>query len=329
MVQGKLGNLKDAGALVPAEKSGAESAASTTWEVSSKSDASSPAAGSSATAQTGAMVPAVGAVATQGPNGPKALAGHFICKACRKQVPLSQMCASRSGWCRMDSASYKALATRWAKDRSLKTWFQAMTPEQQANWYCRRQTFSSNDGKRRFDDVKYSDVAEDVEGTGEEDQDWFQTWSVFLRNCLIEGKTAQQAESLWTSMIDDPRVECIHRRGQWLVPEWQGVKRAKLSQNLNRSSSSRNATAATPEQLHSLQANGRMLLDQFKEGVLPAPNIVPTQPMTTAQQSDQPVCRAPANVIGAQITREASCKFLVRTTMSDCFVFPKLFSSIG
>ena len=71
-----------------------------------------------------------------------------------------------------------------------------------------------------------SDTEHDEQNTYRqtEDVDRFVPWHVFKREGLATGREVLQLEKEFQDMVDDPTVECIHRRGQWLVPFYEGVR---------------------------------------------------------------------------------------------------------
>ena len=53
----------------------------------------------------------------------KAPHGFFNCTKCKQTLNISLMCSVRASVCKADSNSYKALTTKWGKQRSLKVWW--------------------------------------------------------------------------------------------------------------------------------------------------------------------------------------------------------------
>ena len=235
----------------------------------------------------------------------KTPAYHFRCVKCKKDVPLTCMSVSRPGWCRADDLNYKSLTQRWAKDRSLKTWWQAKSEEQKTAWFVSQQSFSNSGQKRKFDQIGYADESVKTSGTMERDLDHFQTFEIWSAPKLLQGKTLPQLEREWQSLIQDSTTEAIMRRGQWLIPCWQGIVRERNSGEEQRSVSSRSSQIETPEQLQQLQSAGRLLLDAHAASVAPAGQVYAQQPSVISDISDQPMYRAPTDVMGQQIHREA------------------------
>ena len=234
----------------------------------------------------------------------KAPAGMFNCRGCLKQLPLGQECPSRPGYCRLDSNSYKALSTRWAKQRSLKTWWEQQGPTDKANWYRKQQACAGD--KRKFTKLEYAEIAEASEASVDDEVDDFMTFTMYKRWNLLEGKQLSTIEADWVKLVEDPSTEAVFARGQWLVPEFTGIKKIKRSELKQRSETVRKAQIESSSHLEQLKAGGAVLLKQFSDSVAPAPQLTPAQPVTNAAVSDQPICAKPTDVITHQVVREVS-----------------------
>lgn len=171
------------------------------------------------------------------------------------------------------------------------------------NWYLKHQ---NNQGeKRKFDVLEYKEAAVDAVIEQTRDEDHFLPWTMFKRNGLLEGKSVPALEVEWKNLVESPNHECIFRRGQWLVSEWAGVKRAKIGEHEQRMESSRAVTVSSPEQLTALQQGGQILRDQFESLIQPAAQVMPRQPMVNASEADQPFSAQAADLVSQQISREA------------------------
>ena len=82
---------------------------------------------------------------------------------------------------------------------------------------------------------------------------------------MAMGKSMPQCEAMWTAALEDPSVEAIQRRGQWLVPYFEGVRKEKGDVQEHVQSTGRSAQITTPAQLAQLQAQGEILLQQFSK----------------------------------------------------------------
>ena len=64
--------------------------------------------------------------------------GHFLCRWCKKEIPLQHMCPTRIGVCVIDNAAYIALVKRWGKQRALNTWWDGMGGQDRLEWFLNR-----------------------------------------------------------------------------------------------------------------------------------------------------------------------------------------------
>ena len=237
----------------------------------------------------------------------KVAAGFFQCTKCKKTLPLATMCSSRQGVCKPDSASYKNLTTRWAKNRELRNWFTNLSEEGQTAWYLRQQAHVGADGKRKFDaGVHYSDRSEQSSETGDFEVDRLVPWPTFKRLKLQEGMSVQQAEVEFAELVDNPSVECTKARGQWLVPIFEGIERTRGTATRQIQDTCRTATIEDPEALAEMQAQGQLLRRQFLHDATPTQIPLPHAPTVLASEADQPVRNDPRDVMAQQISREVS-----------------------
>jgi hypothetical protein len=229
--------------------------------------------------------------------------GFFNCSKCRKMLGLGDQ-STRPGICAKDYNSYKGLAQRWTRQRALKTWWDKLSDDEKTAWYQKQHVLPSG-SKRKYDNINYADVAEESVGHQERDADAFLTWTWFKRYGLMEGKSVPELEREWAVCTTAADTEAIFRRGQWLVPEYAGVRREAVVETKQISQSSRSAHVETSEQLAQLQQSGQSLLKQFETNIrgaiMPAPSDLPA---TDATVADQPHSVLPPNVISQQIHRE-------------------------
>ena len=106
-------------------------------------------------------------------------------------------------WCSKDSASYNGLQTRWAKNPKLRKWWQSLSPDEQAQWFLKSQNMQ---GKRRFDEVIYTEVSTRAEEFIEDDVTKFKTFKQFLLEGLQLGISRQQLEQDFKDIIDNNRT---------------------------------------------------------------------------------------------------------------------------
>ena len=171
------------------------------------------------------------------------------------------------------------------------------------NWYIKHQ---KNQGeKRKFDKLSYKESNVNQISEQHRDEDHFMPWTLFKRYGIMEGKSEKELEVEWQNLVESPNHECIFRRGQWLVAEWAGVKRAKIDEHSQRMESSRSTSVSSAEQLAALQQGGQILREQFASRIQPATQVLPLQPQVNASEADQPFSAPPADLVSQQINREA------------------------
>ena len=100
--------------------------------------------------------------------------GMLLCKCCDRQLAVAES-SYRKSTCTYCSNAYKPLAGRWSRNRKLKVWFDAMSPEQCRDWLVASLTHSQGT-KRKLDDVAYEDVSANREYVGEEELDEYVPW---------------------------------------------------------------------------------------------------------------------------------------------------------
>ena len=239
--------------------------------------------------------------------------GRFKCAKCEKTHPIADMCAGRFGCCTRCHNNYKALVNRWGSCRKLKTWWTNLSKEQQLAWYVKQQEIPAG-AKRKFDALMYTEHDEQNTYRQTEDVDRFVPWHVFKREGLATGREVLQLEKEFQDMVDDPTVECIQRRGQWLVPFYEGVVRKTGRQHGTRSTAHRQVTVESGEHLHQLVATGITLHDQFQASFKPTQTCkeYENSNWVQGQVSDQPVTTEASSVITKAIAREA-CLFVSTT----------------
>ena len=103
------------------------------------------------------------------------------------------MSKSRKDECIRDGASYKSIADRWAKQRTLKTWFDNQSPEERIAWYRKQQDTAKGD-KRKFENVDYEDKTSRTAYERQQTEEMMIPCSEFELPLLIKG---YQTPRLW------------------------------------------------------------------------------------------------------------------------------------
>ena len=92
-----------------------------------------------------------------GRRGIGAVATIVKCQKCFLQKKITECQQRNSGFtCTADINAYNSLQKRWLKQANLKTWWQKMTVDKQAEWYIKWQRISNNASK--FDNTFYQEV---------------------------------------------------------------------------------------------------------------------------------------------------------------------------
>ena len=98
-----------------------------------------------------------------------------------------------------------------------------MSPEHRRDWFVMSLTHSQGTS-RRFDDVSYEDVSANRQFVVEEEMDEYVPWKSFHIHGRMEGNTTAELEWGFKSLVEDPGCLCKFARGQWLVPDFKGIK---------------------------------------------------------------------------------------------------------
>ncbi len=234
---------------------------------------------SSSSSIAGAVVPIAG--------NASALGITCQCPKCRKRVPVADAIRRGSAlWCTKDSTNYNALQARWSKNPQLRSWWNSLSEEEQCSWFNKWQGVSA---KRRFDDMSYFESTARSQEMIDDEFDSFVTWSTFKRDGIAEGRTVAMLERDWQDIIDSNRAECLFRRGEFLVPRFDGVQRRKRFRTSQLQEAKRGATVGTDSQLNQLWESGKQVLDRFATTcVAPLMPSPPQAPLVQSSAIDQP-----------------------------------------
>jgi hypothetical protein len=244
-----------------------------------------------------------GTVSTVSSIAKAAPTGFFNCLKCKKQKSLVEI-SVRPNVCNADNNAYAALTKRWAKNRQLKVWWEGLSDPQQVDWYVKQSAHPSG-VKRCFDELTYVETAttaiEHVNG----EVDRLLPWKIFRRNGLMSGQTEMQLEKEFVDLTTNARAECRFVRGEWLVPEFQGMDVRKDKREIQAQVNMRSAVITSSEQLATLNRSGQILLENFATSC-PQISMAPSTdgPKTDAGVQDQPVGALPINIILQQVHRE-------------------------
>ncbi len=232
--------------------------------------------------------------------------GRFKRIKCEKTHQVAEMCSARYGCCVRCHNAYRSLTNRWGTCRKLRQWWTGLTKEQQVAWFVKQQDVPAG-VKRKFDQLCYAGHDVNTSYRTNEDVDRFVPWHVFRREGVASGRCEAELEKEFQDMVDDPNVECIHRRGQWLVPFFEGVFRRTGEGHTTETWAFRQTTVQSSEHLSQLHHQGNCLHDQFVESCVPTKTslVYENSGWVQGQVSDQPVLPDTQGVISRAIAREA------------------------
>ena len=233
----------------------------------------------------------------------------FQCVKCKMQKPISDLAKGKRNECQRDTASYKSLAERWAKNRGLRVWWNSLTATQIVEWYRKQQSLPAGT-KRRFDNVTYSEATSQSVGSEDRDRVWYQPYSIYEEENMKKGRTALQCQGDWKDLVESPMTEATYddESGEWLVPKWLGIMKDKVRSNLSSSSTTRDKNVQSVDDLHNLQAGGAKLLTDYFATLHHPKMERSAAPAVETTTSEQPSTPGPVNTAAAAMSREVQAK---------------------
>ena len=229
----------------------------------------------------------------------------FKCNRCALTLALGKQDPHRPGQCKLDSLSYKSLQDRWSRNRSLKTWWENKSPEEQTAWFQRQQNLKPGQ-KRSFSDVEYSDESSTVAFDNIARIEAWITYEEFEMPKLVRGMTIADIEAEFLRIVDSCKADCRWENNQWLIPKFKGLQRLTGMGTEQRNKVARYALVESAEDLRTLQSSGSRLISEFSSGIVPVKvveNIAPAVSFV-ALETDQPRSRASTDVMAMACHRE-------------------------
>ena len=229
----------------------------------------------------------------------------FSCMKCKLKWSVRDM-SSRSNVCKLDNASYVALTERWKNQRQLRVWFTALSDDQKGVWFRAQHGVSA---KRSWDVMMFTETSKRATYGDEHDLEKFVTWRKFKRRMFTEnpGIKVERIAAKWIDIIQDPAVECLWRREQWLVPEYDGVVRQKGRRSEQAGEASRRCGIEGAQHLQNLESGSTLMLENYIKSLPDAATPVDdSAPHVEAHVSDQPTTQKPVDYVGKAILREVS-----------------------
>ncbi len=127
--------------------------------------------------------------------------GYFYCVKCRINKPLAEL-QMRSGKaiCCKDVNSYAALANRWKSNRTLRTWFNALSEQQKTEWYRKHQECSRG-VKRDFDSLNFEQFSRQEAVSSDTMLDDWIPLTIYIRRKYCEGVVRTQAIAEFRALV--------------------------------------------------------------------------------------------------------------------------------
>ena len=127
-------------------------------------------------------------------------------------------------------------------------------------------------------------------------------------------------------IVNSNRVNCRHRRNEWLVPVYQGMERRVRSRQSQEQRTSRAASNVEGDELVRLQQEGLQALQRYRDSIVD-PVTVHSQngvalPEIRSRPEEMPPLPMPQDVLADSIQREAS---VCNSLCLRCSRFPKSF----
>ena len=229
----------------------------------------------------------------------------FKCAKCLLDKSVSvQIVKGTQLWCQADNNNYNSLSARWRSNGKLKKWWQSLSPTQQADWFIKWQALEN---KKRFEFIQYIEKTVHAQELIEDEIDSFIPYDQYYRDKIIEGIQKHLIPNLWKEAIDSCKYECIIRRGQWLLPRFDGVKRTTRFRMTQEQCAMRFVNVIDANQMEQLWAGGAAIWDRFLNNLPQTLAVTPTitAPTVTMQQAGQPQAPPWDDVLRGSIHREA------------------------
>jgi hypothetical protein len=190
--------------------------------------------------------------------------------------------------------SYSSLANRWKTNKNLKLWWASLGEVGQADWY-RKQHGSSN-MKRKFENIGYSESSSHSDERTKHAVGDMIPLNIFIRRKTLEGLSAAMATQEFQRLVDDKHTLAEFTRGQWHVPDYQGLQRKTGETDSTMYKISRGGAVDNLEQLSEYlasaeqqSANMSRHLEQASELLAPPPP--PSAVKITGDIRDQPTIK--------------------------------------
>ena len=173
---------------------------------------------------------------------------------------------------------------------------------EQREWFIKWQNCSS---KERFQLIEYVERTVAAQETIEDDVDaWIPYWK--WKSEQKNDKTESQMLDEWKALIESNKHDCEFRRGQWLLPRYEGFRRLSRKRMTQEQISMRKANVKSADEITALWASGQQILDRFAASrPVPMAHLADEGPHIEASVQDMPHTRPHQDAMLNAITREA------------------------
>ena len=268
------------------------------------------AAPSSRTAGPASVRPRARAVSVGGGAAAPVSESTFFCGKCQWNQPMSVL-RIRSGAkiCEMDVRAYGGLQARWNANRQLRSWWKDLPNDKKVEWYRNRQQ-SETGKKRTADELMHGDFSKDAAFEDKAELDELIPWRIYRRRAMQDGDSEPQAAVDFVNIIKNNQVNCLFHRGEWHVPEYQGVQRKAGRRSEHGSQDQRGYRVQSSAELANLSAASGQAVERQLQSLQAASQqgsraLRSDTPAIMAGQAQQPAMAPAADIVLAGIVQEA------------------------
>lgn len=232
----------------------------------------------------------------------------FQCSKCLLNKPIAQL-RIRSGQkcCEGDVRSYGSIQHRWTGNRELRAWFKGLAPQDRVDWYVKQQ--QNDTGKKRsLDEMTFSDTYSNKAICREGEIDECIPWRIYRRRAIADGEDATQAAYTFINLIQNNRVNCRFHRGEWHVPEYQGLRIETGKEVAQGHTVTRGGAVVTAAELAERIADGEGMLKKQVETIQSHANqgqdaLRTDNPSINAALASQPTIVPNVSIVMAELNR--------------------------
>ena len=229
----------------------------------------------------------------------------FKCNMCGLQKPLSELeYKGNQQWCRTDVSNYNTLCYRWRGQPKLRKWWTGLNSEQRASWFKKWQSLSTDERNTLFNFIVSTVISKELI---EDDIDSWCPLDKYIRHRRLEDPTLtnKQITTEFEQKVETHKSECMYKRGQWLLPIFEGCERRSSSRTSNQIMISKSVDVHNANEMAALCHHGTGMLAEFASGIQPTRTIDPQFTANiTASEHAMPQYAQPNNIMQAAISRE-------------------------